>query len=329
MEPLKKVHFSNILLQELNAIKVKLWAIEVEKIPNDEKVLLDSNQNLEMYWDVLFDNLPQIEPFFLRPTILDHKVDMIQWINKLASYFKGEVLGKSHSVFLPPNQTRPVILWGRSDKWYLSEEISDFDGDSYWFAIFRNLEGWQRQAQISLEEVVWEIGDQEVELLLRWSGYFKSIEQVEINGLRAKYWHVSFADELISKSDSAKATSFLINVQIGVQNGFNSFEPVDFSENKLTTSLKIPRADFGDYKKISTNFSKANVDLVVDYFINLAHPYYVKASKQLETELMEKFYRWKQETEEIDQGSTIEQRQKNLIDQLISIRQTFFGDESS
>ena len=87
MDTQNKIHFSNILRQELHAIKVQLWAIEVEKIPNDQKLPLEFDQKLETHWDTLFSSLPQIESLFLGPTILDRQVDLIQWINKLSTYF--------------------------------------------------------------------------------------------------------------------------------------------------------------------------------------------------------------------------------------------------
>lgn len=329
MDAQNKIHFSNILIRELHAIKVQLWAIEVEKIPIDEKVPLEleSVQNLEMYWDILYSRLPQIESLFLGPTFLERKVDLIQWLNKLSTYFEGEILGKSRHHFLPPAQSSPAKIWGRSDKWYLSEEVSDFDGDSYWFAIFRNLEGWQRQSKVILEDVAWETSNKEVELILKWLGPFKSVEQVKIEGLTTNFWDISFIDELVSKNDRAIATSFLINMQIGVQNGMNSFEPINLSENQLTTSLKMAMAEFGEQKGISTIPSDADVDLMVDYFVNLARPYYIEASKQLEVELTKDFHRWLQVTEEADRDHTIEQRQKEAINKLVSIRQALFGEE--
>lgn len=327
MDTQDKIHFSNILRQELHAIKVQLWAIEVEKIPNDQKLPLEFDQKLETHWDTLFSSLPQIESLFLGPTILDRKVNLIQWINKLSTYFEGEILGKSYHLFLPPTQSSSAMIWGRSNKWYLSEEVREFDGDSYWFAIFRNLDGWRRQSQATLEEIDWEINDQEVELIFKWRGPFKTTEQVEIESPRAKYWDISFTDESIGNSNNAKATTFLLNVQIGIQNGLNSFEPINLSENQLTTSLKIPIAEFGEQKGISTIPSNAYVDLLVDYFVNLARPHYIEASKQLEVELTKDFHRWLQETEEADRDHTIEQYQKGAINKLISIRQAFFGEE--
>jgi site-specific recombinase XerD len=87
----------------------------------------------------------------------------------------------------------------------------------------------------------------------------------------------------------------------------------------------MPIAEFGEQKGISTTLPHADVDLMVDYFVNLARPHYIEASKQLEVELTKDFHQWLQETEEADRDHTIEQRQKETNNTLSSIRQALFG----
>ncbi len=321
-----KLDFTINLRDALKAIKDKSWAINFKIVSPENQTHLQLDSKLETYWETLFASLPRIEPWLLDPISLNQKVTLTQWVNGLAAFFKGEIFGRPYNFFLPSSPMETVLIWGRFDKWYLSDEVSDYRGDTYWYRVFRNLETWRFLTKAILEEVVWKVDSQnQVDLKLSWIGPFKSFEKLGIKGSGGRFWKVSLTDGLVVEHDLANATSSLLTAQLLIQHGHNYFIPINLDGNRLTTSLKILRADFERIQEPISIPAETILQQIVDFIIALARPGYLQASMRLEAELSQEIKRL-QEIAGEGQKLAINRLQQDVLGQIVSVRKTFFGD---
>jgi len=327
MDIIEKLYFEHNLRQALKAIKDRTWAIDFETktATIDKKNYHPPNPKLEEYWTTLFTAIPSVDSSLLSTVNLNQKNSLSQWIKGMAGFSQGKLLGQSYHRFLPPSRMEHIKIWGRFNEWYLSEEIPSYQGDSYWYDIFRSLENWKLLSKVIQEGVVWNVNQRHAELKLTWVGPFESITELNLVGPHDRLWTITFKDNHIHEHDMVNVTSLLINTQFLIQKSYSRFIPVDLSGKKLTTLLQVPRADMEDTQEVTSTPSKTSVQKIIDFIITLAHPHYLEASRQLESELGQEIKRW-QEIANESYKPAIERLQQEVLDQIVSVRKTFFGE---
>ncbi len=283
-EPYRTIQWLLILSSELMQLRIninlyhKLFGLK-------ERESLKLDYSIERLWDDLARCLLRrlfITPLFQTdyPLNFDQKVTLDQWVQDI-NYFSLE----EHQIsFTPPRNYQSIEIWRESNPDYRSNPSS-----CYWVNIYSLLSSWWKLTGTKVEGVNWTISPDAVEILVKMSGVFQTIEELNIQ-VKNSFWIVSFPAKpphFFQETSDA----LLLGSQLVAQRGGNMLMPVEIDQGQLTVKLTMQRADTPSTQLPKVYILDKVFEQTMNYILVQIPSKYIEASLRLETALSEELPR--------------------------------------